>query len=65
MTDKLPDSERARTVTDLDGLAYTLNTMAVALSKAGEEPIADVVQAAAEKLAAACWLLSKPAKTAD
>jgi hypothetical protein len=60
--DRLAAEERARVVRELDTLAFNLNTIAVALDVAGAGACSDLVNGAAEKLAAACWLLSSPSR---
>jgi len=60
VTDSLSPAERKRVVNELDGIAHTLNTVAVALDVADAGPAADILNGAAEKIAACCWLLSAP-----
>ena len=60
MADGLSQAGRKRVVSELDGIAHTLNTVAVALDVADAKPAADILNGAAEKIAACCWLLSAP-----
>jgi hypothetical protein len=59
MTDGLSPADRARVVSELNETAFNLNAAAVVLEQADAGAAAGMVEAAATRLAAACWVLHK------
>lgn len=62
MADRLTVAERVQAIEHLGKLAETLNEAAVWLGNLDAGAPAELAEQAAEKLAAACWILQSPVR---
>lgn len=65
MADLLSVRQRVQTIEHLAGMAEQLNQAAVWLARADADAPAELVEQAAEKIAAALWILEAPVRARE